>query len=509
MNRAGQRATKARNVAHGTATPPTWTALALLCAAQFVVVLNFQVGSIALPAIGRGLALSPGGLQWVVSANALAFGGTLLLGGRLADLYGHRRLFMLGLAIFAVASLACGLAPLPAVLIAARAAQGLGTALATPAALALLTDAYPEGEARNRALGIWGAAGPVGGIAGLLLGGLLADSLGWRWVFFPGVPVAALIVALAPRALAERHERRASTRLDLAGALTGTGAIVALVYGLSAVSRSGFAAAGVLLPLAIATGLLLIFLRVEGRVAHPLVPLGILRDRDRIGANLVAFLHAASTNTPAFFFTLYMQDVRGHALLLTGLAFLPCNLAVIAGAALGTRLADRGGYRLAMATGMAIVVVGLAALARIAVAGAYPTTLLPGLLLWGFGLGVAQVGLIGASTAGTAESERGAAAGLLNTAAQLGTAVGLAILVSVATARTAALGGAAPGDAATVAGFRWAFLAGGGIAALGLLAALVAARGHKPQRDNLDAPGGEVVGHSSNEGETNAPPLSA
>lgn len=460
-----------------------WTALALLCAAQFVGVLNFQVGSIALPAIGRGLALSPGGLQWVVSANALAYGGALLLGGRLADLYGHRRLFMVGLALFGAASLACALAPWATILIAARSAQGLGTALSIPAAMALLADTYPEGKGRNRALGIWGASGPLGGITGLLLGGVLADTLGWRWIFVPSATVATLVVLLAPRLLAAHRERAATARLDVAGALTGMAGVVALVYGLSGVARAGPSVVAVLLPLAVAAGLLALFVCVEGRASSPLVPFGFLRDRQRTGAYLVAFLHSASTNTPAFFFTLYMQEISGHTLLITGLAFLPCNLAIIVGSALGTRLADRGGFRLPMIAGMGIAATGVALLARMAVGGAYPATLLPGLLLWGFGLGVAQVGVVGASTAGTTAHDRGLAAGLLNTAAQLGTAVGLALLVSVATVRTAALGGV-EADAATVAGFRWAFLTGGGLAALGLLLALLLARGVAARRSD-------------------------
>ena len=466
-----------------------WAALALLCAAQFLTVLNFQVATVALPSIGRGLAFSQQGLQWVVSAHALAFGGALLLAGRLADIAGHRRLFMVGVGAFAGATLACGLAPNAPALLAARVVQGLGTALFTPAALALLGDTFPEGTARNRALGIWSAAGPFGGIAGLLGGGALAGALGWRWVFFISVLVAALTLACAPLALRGRCERRAGERLDWAGAVLGTAAIIAIVYGLNGATTVASTPLRVILPLVGGFALLALFVAVERRIAAPLVPLSLFRRRALLGPNLVGFLHAAVTNTPFFFFTLYMQQIRGHSPFITGLAFLPTNLALVAGAALGGRGADRFGARRTMIGGMVLEVASLLLLARIAVAGSYWATLLPGLICEGLGLGIVQVAAVGAVTTGAAERERGLAAGLFNTAAQIGTAVGLSILVTIATARTGTLtDGAAPTADGLVAGYRWAFLGGGVLALIGLLVAVFVVREGVPgQMEEDDA----------------------
>lgn len=451
-----------------------WPALALLCAAQFLVVMNLQIVAIALPVIERGLGFSPAGLQWVVSANVLAFGGFLLLAGRAADLFGHRRLFRGGLALFAVASFGCGLAQTPPMLIAARTAQGLGIALFMPAALALLTDTFAEGPARNWALGIWGAAGPLGGI----LGSFLASTLGWPWVFFLGLPIALLAFGLAPELLPEHRSRQGSGRLDIAGAITGTAGIVLFVYGLTRVTAEGVTRLVAAAPIVLALGLLVAFVLIEARSADPILPPRIFRQRLLTGANIVAVLHGASTNTPIVFFAVYMQQVRRASPLETGLAFLPCNIAVVAGAALGSRLASRIAYPRTMAAGMGIVVVALPLLARMTVDGGYAGRLLPGLLLWGLGVGVAQVGIIGAATAGVAASTRGRAAGLLNTSTQIGTAIGLALLVAVATTRTSFLAGGGPISAlALVDGFRWAFYAGTVLAGLGVLAAVMIGRG--------------------------------
>jgi EmrB/QacA subfamily drug resistance transporter len=459
------------------ATPRRWPALLLLCAAQLIVVLNFQIANVALPLIGAGLGFSQGALQWVVSANALAYGGCLLLAGRLADLYGHRRIFMFGLGLFALGSLACGLAPGQGVLLAARAGQGIGAALFTPATLALLADTFPEGPERNRALGIWGTAGPIGGILGLLGGGSLAAAFGWRWIFFLIVPIAVATLLAAPFAVPGDGEHHTAERPDWVGALTGTGGIVALVYGLTSVTTEGNRLIRTALPLLVGGLLLLLFVAVERRVTDPLLPRTVFRSRERIVANLVSFLHGASTNTPIFFFTLYLQQVRGQSPLETGVAFLPCNLALIV-AALGAKpVIDRLGQRRAMAGGMGVVVVGLLLLARITPEGSYLTILLPGLVLWGAGLGLAQIAAVGAGTAGTTGAERGVAAGLINTGAQVGTAVGLSIMVTSATMRTNILAaGAQPSTLMLISGYRWAFVVGSLIAALGAIIALSAQR---------------------------------
>ena len=470
-----------------TTTPQQWAALALLCAAQFLTVLNFQVATVALPGIGRGLAFSQQGLQWVVSAHALAFGGSLLLAGRLADIAGHRRLFMVGLGTFAGATLTCGLAPSGAVLLATRVVQGLGTALFTPAALALLGDTFSEGTARGRALGIWSAAGPLGGITGLLGGGILAGALGWRWVFFISVPVAALTFACTPLALKGRRDRPTGERLDWAGALVGTAGIVALVYGLNGATTATHDPLRMALPLAGGVGLLALFVAIERHLAAPLVPLALFGRRALLGPNLVGFFHAAVTNTPFFFFVLYMQQVRGYSPFITGLAFLPTNLALVAGAALGGRGADRFGGRRTMIGGMVLEVASLLLLARIAVAGSYWATLLPGLLCEGLGLGIVQVAAVGAVTTGASARERGLAAGLFNTAAQIGTAVGFSLLVTIATARTDSLaGGIAPTADMLTTGYRWAFLGGSVLALIGLLVAIFVVREAEPGRRDGD-----------------------
>ena len=465
------------------AVPRRWPPLLILCAAQLVVVLNFQIASVALPLIGKGLGFSQSSLQWVVSANALAYGGSLLLAGRLADLFGHRRIFMIGLGIFATASLACGLAPGREILLLARVGQGFGAALFTPATLALLADTFSEGPERNRALGTWGAAGPIGGIVGLLVGGGLATALGWRWIFFLIVPIATATVIFTPSVFGKEEEDRAYVRPDWAGALTGTGGIVALVYGLNGVTATGNRTLLAAVPIAVGVLLLALFVGIERRSSGPLVPPTIFHNRERLVANAVSFLHGASTNTPIFFFTLYMQQIRGHSPLTTGLAFLPCNLVLIIAALVATRMVDRLGYRRTMAVGMGTVVVGLILLARLTPEGTYLATLLPGLILWGAGLGFAQIAAVGAGTAGATGTERGLAAGLINTGAQLGTAVGLSILVTVATIRTnlLAAGSQPTADMLTV-GYRWAFIAASLLATLGLLVSLVVKRNDLTER---------------------------
>lgn len=453
-------------------------ALVTLCLAQFVVVLIFQGTSISLPQIERVLGLSPTTAQWLVSANALAFGGLLLLAGRAADLFGHRRLFAAGLALFAAASLAAGLAPTPVWLIAARAAQGAGAALFAPAALALLTAAFPEGPARHRALAGWGAAGPLGGVAAVLLGGALAAALGWRSIFILAVPLALLALAIS-RVVFSSDAPRAPGRLDLRGTVAGTAGVVLLVYGLGEASRAGLASATTVGALLFGIVLLAVFVIVEHRSDTPLIPPALIGRDGVLGAVAVAFLNGAATNTPLVFFALYLQQVRGASPFETGLGFVPCNLAVITGSAVGARLVGRLGFAAAMSAGMATVVAGLLALTTISVDGAYARTLLPGLVLWGFGLGLAQVGIIGAAAAGVAPAEQGVAAGLVTTSAQVGTAVGLTLLIAVA----GRFGGATNSES-LVAGYRAAFLGGAGLALLGLMTALLSAwRGTSPDRN--------------------------
>ena len=442
-------------------------ALGLLCAAQFVDVLDVNVVVVALPSIGEDLGFSPEDLQWVVSAYVLFFAGFLLLAGRAADLFGRRRMFVAGLALFASASLVCGLAGSAAVLLAARAVQGLAAAITAPAALSLITTIFAEGTERNRAVGAWTAVAAAGGAAGLVLGGLVTDTLGWRWAFFVNVPVGVLGVALSPLLLPagapDRDGGTGARRLDLPGAATVTAGLVLLVYGLTRAEEAGFGSPATVTTLALAAALVAAFVLVEGKTADPLVRLGIFRSRDLVGACLVAFALTAVTSSVGVLATIYLQRVLGLSATVAGLAGLPLSLAVIAGSLAGSRLAGRFGARATMALGLLAV-----AAATLVVSGISAEEGLGRVLinagLSGLGLGCASVASTAAGTSAAGGDEQGLASGLLNTSAQVGTALGLAVLVAVATARADALPGGVPPPEAQVAGFRWAFFVGAGIA---------------------------------------------
>lgn len=453
-------------------------ALALLCVAQFIDVLGVTIVIVALPAIGRDLGLAEHDLQWVASIYALCFGGFLLLAGRAADLYGRRRLFAAGLALFTVASLACGLASSPMVLVAARAIQGLGAAVAVPAALSLLTTTFPEGRERTRALGSWTAAAAGGGVTGFFLGGVLTGTLGWPWVFWVNVPVGVLCLALTPVLLAESRDQAGVRRLDLAGAVTATAGLVLLVYGSTRVGQAGAASVGTVGMLALAAALLAGFWLVERRVTDPLVPPAMLRSRQLVGASLAAFTLTAVTSPAGVLGTLYLQEALGYPPTATGLALLPFSLAAIAGSFIGAWLTARIRARATMAMGLATVTAAMLLLSRLPTQhhGGLPW-LVTGLVIAGSGLTCASVAATATGTAATGGQAQGLASGLLNSAAQVGTALGIAALVTVAAARTSALAGAAdPTSTQLVDGFRLAFLAGAGVALLGVLGTLLLVR---------------------------------
>jgi len=443
-----------------------WPVLALLCVAQFVVVLDVTIVAIALPEIRADLGFSRAGLQWVVSAYTLVFGGFLMLAGRAADLYGRRRLFVVGLVVFSGASLLCGLAGSPEFLVAARVLQGIGAAIVSPSALSALTAAFPEGEGREGAVGAWTAAAAGGGAAGWVLGGFLAGGPGWEWVFFVNVPIGVLGVALTPVLLSESRDPSAPPRLDFWGAATVTAGLVLLVYGLTRAEESGFAATGVLAALTAALVLLGGFVAVEGRVRYPLVPLGVIRSRRLVGANLAALVLTAATTPPIFLCALYAQEVLGLPPERAGLLFAPVNLAVIGGSVLGPRIAGAVGERAAMVLGLGATSLGAFTLLGISPEGGIGR-LLPAFVLMGSGLGIASVASTAAGTSAAGEKQ-GLGSGLLNSAAQVGTALGLAVLVPLAAARADVLGGD-PAQA-LVGGYRWAFV---GAAALALLGALL------------------------------------
>jgi EmrB/QacA subfamily drug resistance transporter len=452
-----------------------WPVLVLLCAVEFVVVCALAVVAIALPSIGEDLGFSRSGLQWVMSAYVLAFGGFLLPAGRAADLWGRRRVFVMGLALFTGASLACGLSGSAALLVAARTAQGLGAALVTPAALAILTDAYPEGWGRSRAVGFWTAAQAGGGASGWIVGGLLAQGPGWEWVFFIMVPVGAVGVLLAPLLLSESSDPSAPPRLDAAGAATVTAALALLVYGCTRTEEIGLASLSALGPLGLSAVLIALFLLIEARVGHPLVPLYVFRSRDLVGSGLAALAFQATTNAPLLLCILYLQEVAGLRPAEAGFAFVPFNLAVVAGSFSGSRLTDRIGARDTAASGLLAIAVGVLLLARIAPGSGSLSVLLPGFVLMGLGVGLSAVASTSAGTSALGGEKVGLASGLLNASAEMGYVLGLAVLVPLAAARTDSVAGgvAHPPDTALVEGFRWAFFAGAALAVLGALLALV------------------------------------
>jgi EmrB/QacA subfamily drug resistance transporter len=424
---------------------PRASIVALLCTAQFVIVLDVTIVAVALPAIRDGLGFGLADLQWVITAYTLVFAGFLVLAGRLADLHGRRRVFLAGLALFSVASLACGLSGSPAALIAARAVQGLGAAAVAPAALATLTATIPDGPARRRALGWWTAAAAGGGAAGWVLGGVLTEQFGWEWVFLVNVPVGAVALALAPAVVPETRAEGASRRLDLRGALAITAALALLVLGLTRAETAGAGSPLVLGAVAGGLALAALFVRIEARAPDPLLPAALLRAEGLAGANLVAATLAATTSGALLLVMLGLQGPGGRSPAETGALFAPFNVAVIGGSLLGGRMAHTLGARRAMAAGLGAVGAGAAWLAVVAGGDAPALAVLPAFAAMGAGLGVASVASTAAGTAAAGRAREGVASGLLNTAAQVGTALGVAAVLGLAAAagEPAALGATA------------------------------------------------------------------
>jgi EmrB/QacA subfamily drug resistance transporter len=413
---------------------PRAIVVALLCTAQFVVVLDVTIVAVALPAIRDGLGFRIADLQWVVTAYTLTFAGFLVLAGRLADLHGRRLVFMGGLALFSLASLACGLSDSPGALVGARAVQGLGAAAIAPAALATITATIPDGAARRCALGWWTAAAAGGGAAGWVLGGVMTEQLGWPWVFFVNVPVGAAAIALAPAVVPETRTAGASRRLDLRGAIAVTSALALLVLALTRAETDGPASPLVLGPAAVGLALLAVFARIEARAPDPLLPAALLRADGLLGANLVAATLTATTTASLLLCMLELQGPQGRSPLETGTLFAPFNVAVIAGSLLGGRAVHGLGARGAMAAGLGGIGAGGAWLAVPVAGGAPPLTVLPAFAAMGGGLGVASVASTAAGTAAAGRTREGVASGLLSTAAQVGTALGVAVVLSIAAA---------------------------------------------------------------------------
>jgi EmrB/QacA subfamily drug resistance transporter len=457
-----------------------WIALALLAVAQFVVVLDASIVNVALPTMGESLSISQDNLSWVVNAYVLTFGGFLLLGGRLADLLGRRRVFMSGLLLFAAASLVGGFANDETTLIAARAVQGLGAAILSPAALSIVTTTFRDGAERNKALGVWGAVAGAGGAAGVLLGGVLTEYLGWEWVLWVNVPIGIAAAALAPSLIAESRSSSETRGFDFAGATAVTAGLATLVYGLVEAPDAGWGSTQTIGLLALSAVLLIGFYAIERRSAAPLVPFSIFRQRTLTGANVVGILTGASLFSMFFFISLYMQNVLGYSAIKTGVSYLPLAVSIIIAAGVASQLVTRIGFKPVLATGMLLIAGGLLWFGQISADGTYLSDLIGPMLLAAIGLGFAFVPQTIAAVSGVAEHEAGLASGLINTSQQVGGALGLAVLSTVAFPQigdAAAAAGGVPSLAALTEGYADAFMVGSLIAALGFVATLVLVRG--------------------------------
>src|SRR5215204_5667878 len=455
-----------------------WTALILLCSAQFIVVLDASIVNVALPSIGKGLDFSEQNLPWVVNAYVIAFGGFLLLGGRAADLLGRRRVFMTGLAVVGIASLAAGFSTNQGQLIAARAAQGLGAAIVSPAALSIVTSLFKDGAERNKALGAWGAVAGSAGAAGVLLGGILTDGLGWQWVLWVNVPVAAIALALTPGLIPESRSESTTRHYDAAGAVSITAGLSLLAYALLDASESGWGSTKIVSLLAVSAALIAAFVAIELRSKAPLVPIRIFRLRTLTGANVVGLLLGASLFSMFYFISLYMQQVLGYSAIHAGLSYLPLAVTIIVAAGLGGQLVTRFGFKPILAAGMLFVAGGLLWFSQVSVGGGFLTDILGPSLLAAIGLGFAFVTSTIAAIHGVEQREQGLASGLINTSQWIGRALGLAVLSTIATTQTddAIATGTSSLPNALTDGYQAALLGGAVIAAIGFVATLVLIR---------------------------------
>jgi EmrB/QacA subfamily drug resistance transporter len=473
-----------------------WFALILLCFAQFIVVIDAAIVNVALPSIGDGLGFSQENLAWVVNAYVLTFGGFLLLGGRMADLLGRRRVFLAGLVLVAVASLAAGFSANEGQLIAARAAQGLGAAIISPSALSIITTTFSDGAERNRALGAWGAVAGLGGAAGVLFGGILTDGLGWEWVLWINVPVALVVAALTPPLVAESRSESETRHFDAAGAVSVTAGLSVLVYALVDATEAGWGSTQTLGLLALSAALIAAFVAIELRSQAPLMPFRIFRLRTLTGANVVGLLVGASLFSMFFFITLYMQQVLGYSAIKAGLSYLPLALMIIVASGIASQLVTRIGFKPVLIAGMTFIAVALVWFSQVSVGGGFVTDILGPSLVAATGLGFAFVTTTIAAVSGIRDQESGLASGLINTSQQIGGALGLAVLATIANSRTDDVVASSGGDPSALTnalteGFQSAFLGGAAIAALGLVLTLVLIRSRDSRAHVEIARGGQ------------------
>jgi EmrB/QacA subfamily drug resistance transporter len=450
-----------------------WLALALLCTVQFMVVLDIAIVNVALPSIQTDLGFSQENLQWIISAYALLFGGFLLLGGRAADLLGRRRIFLVGLVLFTVASLLSGLAWSEGALIGSRGLQGLGAAIISPAALSILMTTFPQGKERNTALGAWGAVGAFGAVAGVLLGGVLTDLLSWQWIFFVNVPVGLAALAITPLLIGESRDANARS-FDVPGAVLVTSGLVALVYAITQANDYGWGSFETIGLFTASVALLAGFLGWEARSKDPLMPFSIFRLRTLVGANVAALILGTAMFGMFLMLTLYMQQVLGYSPMRTGVAYLAVAGTAIVWSALAAQLVTRIGVKPVLVVGMTALTAGLVYFTQVSVGGSYVGDLLPGFLLISVGIGFSFVPISIAALAGVKHSEAGLASGLFNTSQQIGGALGIAALSSIATSTTSdEVSSGTVLNLALTDGFRGAFIWGAAVALVGILVSLL------------------------------------
>ncbi|NHV27490.1 DHA2 family efflux MFS transporter permease subunit [Burkholderia sp. D-99] len=459
---------------HGIHGEKRWYALIVLCLGVLMIVLDSTIVNVALPSISTDLHFTETALVWVVNAYLLTFGGCLLLGGRLGDLYGQRRMFLAGLVVFTLASLACGLAQSQTMLIAARAVQGLGGAVVSAVSLSLIMNLFTEPGERARAMGVYGFVCAGGGSIGVLLGGLLTSSLSWHWIFLVNLPIGIAVYAMCATLLPRLRAPAGTARLDVAGAVTVTASLMLAVYGIVGGNEAGWLSTQTVVLIGAAVALLALFIAIEARAAHPLMPLTLFAARNVALANVIGVLWAAAMFAWFFLSALYMQRVLGYGPLQVGLAFLPANLIMAAfSLGLSARIVMRFGIRGPIAAGLLIAACGLALFSRAPVDGGFVWHVLPGMTLLGIGAGVAFNPMLLAAMNDVDPADSGLASGIVNTAFMMGGALGLAVLASLAAARTDALAAAnaAPLDALN-GGYHAAFAFGAAFAAAAALIGL-------------------------------------
>jgi EmrB/QacA subfamily drug resistance transporter len=474
-----------------------WPTLFLACVAQFMVILDVSVVNVALPSMRSALRFAEQDLQWVVNAYTVTFAGFLLLGGRAADLLGRRRVFIGGLLLFSLASLVGGLADSQGTLIGARAAQGVGAAVVSPASLSILTTTFREGGERNRALGAWGAMGGAGGSAGVLLGGMLTDVLSWRWILFINVPIGLAAAALSVRFVAAGRDPGRARNFDLAGAVTATLGVLALVWAIVRTDVNGWGSSQTIGVMAAGLALLGLFLAIEGRLASaPLMPLRIFASRMLSAANATMFLLGAAMFGMWFFTSLYLQQVLGYSPLQAGLAFLPMTLTIVVGSTLASRAVTRLGVKPLLVGGMLAETAGLLLFTTVSPSGSYLADVLAPSLIVAAGIGLSFVPITIAAVSGISHGEAGLASGIVNTSRLMGGGLGLAVLATLATSRTHAdLQGGGALHGALTDGFQLAFAVGAGFAFAGALIALLVLR--QPEARAVQRAHGEPVAAES------------